>query len=183
MSLNGPHTATLEEHTHHKQGSPDGQCIACHMPEIEATIADVFVRADTFAIKEWCPLEVPFEHGPTRYENKTRVFSLLFVQPGAAAFLPTGIERSGQQSSEMKAQTRGTNGASRNSVHSIAQVRKGSTNAEGNDSNMACSTRISSERSRFHDPLHGKTQTGQSPLKVFGEPPQIMDRQFLRMAK
>jgi predicted CXXCH cytochrome family protein len=50
MSLNGPHTATLEEHTHHKQGSPGGQCVACHMPKIEATIPGVFVRAHTFAI-------------------------------------------------------------------------------------------------------------------------------------
>lgn len=48
---------------------------------------------------------------------------------------------------------------------------------------MACSTRLSSECSRFHDPLHGKTQTGQSLLKVFGKPPQIMDRRFLRMAE
>jgi len=49
MSLNGPHTATLEEHTHHKDGSPGSQCIACHMPKIETTIAGVFVRAHTFA--------------------------------------------------------------------------------------------------------------------------------------
>jgi len=48
MSLNGPRTATLEEHTHHKDGSPGSQCIACHMPKIETTIADVKVRAHTF---------------------------------------------------------------------------------------------------------------------------------------
>jgi predicted CXXCH cytochrome family protein len=45
---NGPHTATLEEHTHHKPGSPGSQCIACHMPKIEQTIADVNVHAHTF---------------------------------------------------------------------------------------------------------------------------------------
>ncbi|PPQ33976.1 cytochrome C [Rhodopila globiformis] len=45
---NGPHTATIEEHTHHKPGSPGSQCIACHMPRIEQTIADVSVRAHTF---------------------------------------------------------------------------------------------------------------------------------------
>ena len=50
MSLNGPHTATLEEHTHHKPGSPGGECVACHMPKIQTTIPDVFVRAHTFAV-------------------------------------------------------------------------------------------------------------------------------------
>jgi predicted CXXCH cytochrome family protein len=50
MSLNGPHTATLEEHTHHKADSPGSQCISCHMPKIETTIPDVFVRAHTFAV-------------------------------------------------------------------------------------------------------------------------------------
>lgn len=50
MSLNGPHTATLEEHTHHKPDSPGSQCIACHMPKIQTTIPDVFVRAHTFAV-------------------------------------------------------------------------------------------------------------------------------------
>jgi predicted CXXCH cytochrome family protein len=49
MSLNGPPTATLEEHTHHKAGSSGSQCIACHMPKIETTIADVKVHAHTFA--------------------------------------------------------------------------------------------------------------------------------------
>jgi len=49
MSLNGPRTATLEEHTHHKKGSPGSQCVACHMPKIATTIADVKVRAHTFA--------------------------------------------------------------------------------------------------------------------------------------
>jgi predicted CXXCH cytochrome family protein len=49
MSLNGPRTATLEEHTHHKAGSAGSQCVACHMPKIEATIPGVFVRAHTFA--------------------------------------------------------------------------------------------------------------------------------------
>jgi predicted CXXCH cytochrome family protein len=47
-SQNGPQTATLEEHTHHKDGSPGSQCVACHMPQIEMTIADVNVSAHTF---------------------------------------------------------------------------------------------------------------------------------------
>jgi predicted CXXCH cytochrome family protein len=49
MSLNGPRTATLEEHTHHKAGSAGSECVACHMPKIETTIADVKVSAHTFA--------------------------------------------------------------------------------------------------------------------------------------
>jgi predicted CXXCH cytochrome family protein len=47
-SRNGPRTATLEAHTHHKAGSPGSQCFACHMPKIEVTIPGVFVRAHTF---------------------------------------------------------------------------------------------------------------------------------------
>ncbi len=50
LSLAGPRTATLEEHTHHKAGSPGSQCVACHMPKIETTIPEVFVRAHTFAV-------------------------------------------------------------------------------------------------------------------------------------
>jgi hypothetical protein len=41
LSLHGPRTATLEGHTHHKAGSAGSQCVACHMPRIETTIADV----------------------------------------------------------------------------------------------------------------------------------------------
>ena len=47
-SPNGPHTATLQEHTHHKEGSTGGECVACHMPRIGQTIANVNVRAHTF---------------------------------------------------------------------------------------------------------------------------------------
>jgi predicted CXXCH cytochrome family protein len=45
---NGPHTSTIEEHTHHQAGSPGGECIACHMPKIEQTLGDVNVRSHTF---------------------------------------------------------------------------------------------------------------------------------------
>ncbi len=48
-SPNGPHTATIEDHTHHRVGSAGDQCVACHMPQIEQTIADVNVRSHTFA--------------------------------------------------------------------------------------------------------------------------------------
>lgn len=47
-SPNGPHTATIEEHTHHKSDSSGNNCIACHMPKIAQTIADVNVRSHTF---------------------------------------------------------------------------------------------------------------------------------------
>ena len=48
-SPNGPHTATIEEHTHHARGSAGSECVACHMPKIAQTIADVNVRSHTFA--------------------------------------------------------------------------------------------------------------------------------------
>lgn len=47
-SPNGPHAATLEEHTHHKVDSAGSECIACHMPKIEQTIGKVNVRSHTF---------------------------------------------------------------------------------------------------------------------------------------
>lgn len=47
-SPNGPRAATLEAHTHHKAGSTGSECIACHMPAIQQTIADVNVRSHTF---------------------------------------------------------------------------------------------------------------------------------------
>ncbi len=45
---NGPHAASVEAHTHHKAGSAGSECVACHMPKIEQTIADVNVRSHTF---------------------------------------------------------------------------------------------------------------------------------------
>ncbi|HSG65399.1 MAG TPA: cytochrome c3 family protein, partial [Gammaproteobacteria bacterium] len=47
-SVNGPYTATLEAHTQHPPDSAGSQCIACHMPQTAATIADVKVRSHTF---------------------------------------------------------------------------------------------------------------------------------------
>ncbi len=47
-SQNGPHTATVEQHTHHAEASAGSQCVACHMPKIEQTIADVNVSSHTF---------------------------------------------------------------------------------------------------------------------------------------
>ena len=49
LSPNGPRTATLEEHTHHKDGSPGSRCVACHMPKIESEgVPGAFVSAHTF---------------------------------------------------------------------------------------------------------------------------------------
>jgi predicted CXXCH cytochrome family protein len=48
-SPNGPHTASLEEHTHHKDGSPGSQCVVCHMPKIETEgVPGSFVSSHTF---------------------------------------------------------------------------------------------------------------------------------------
>jgi predicted CXXCH cytochrome family protein len=48
-SPNGPHEATIEDHTHHKEGSSGSQCIACHMPKIESEgVPGSLVRSHTF---------------------------------------------------------------------------------------------------------------------------------------
>jgi predicted CXXCH cytochrome family protein len=47
-SDNGPHTASLEQHTHHAANSEGSQCVGCHMPKIEPEIADVNIRSHTF---------------------------------------------------------------------------------------------------------------------------------------
>jgi len=48
-SPNGPRTATLEEHTHHKPGSAGSECVSCHMPAIETEgVPGAFVHAHTF---------------------------------------------------------------------------------------------------------------------------------------
>lgn len=39
---------TVSEHTHHAEGSAGSECVACHMPKIEATIKDNYVHAHTF---------------------------------------------------------------------------------------------------------------------------------------
>jgi predicted CXXCH cytochrome family protein len=47
-SPNGPHAATIEEHTHHQAGSPGSECVGCHMPKIAQMLGDVMVRSHTF---------------------------------------------------------------------------------------------------------------------------------------
>jgi predicted CXXCH cytochrome family protein len=48
-SPNGPRGVSIEAHTHHKAGSAGSDCLACHMPKIEQTMPDDFVRSHTFA--------------------------------------------------------------------------------------------------------------------------------------
>jgi predicted CXXCH cytochrome family protein len=47
-SQNGPHAASIEQHTHHGAGSAGSECMSCHMPKIAETIGDVYVRSHTF---------------------------------------------------------------------------------------------------------------------------------------
>ena len=49
-SPNGPHTATIEQHTHHAPGSPGSECVSCHMPKIAVMLGDVMVRSHTFRV-------------------------------------------------------------------------------------------------------------------------------------
>jgi predicted CXXCH cytochrome family protein len=46
-SPNGPR-GTLEEHTHHRAGSPGSDCLACHMPRLATEIAGFKVHNHTF---------------------------------------------------------------------------------------------------------------------------------------
>jgi predicted CXXCH cytochrome family protein len=47
-SPNGPRAPSIEAHTHHPAGSRGSECVECHMPKIEQTIADVNVRSHSF---------------------------------------------------------------------------------------------------------------------------------------
>ena len=47
-SPNGPHTATIEQHTHHLPESAGSECVGCHMPKIAVMLGDVKVRSHTF---------------------------------------------------------------------------------------------------------------------------------------
>jgi predicted CXXCH cytochrome family protein len=61
-SPNGPHATTIEAHTHHRAGSEGNECVSCHMPRIEQTIADVNVRSHTFRFippSETISLKIP----------------------------------------------------------------------------------------------------------------------------
>jgi predicted CXXCH cytochrome family protein len=66
-SPNGPRGASLQEHTHHKEGATGSDCLACHMPKIEQTIADVNVRSHTFRFV------TPAETGALKVPNACNV--------------------------------------------------------------------------------------------------------------
>jgi predicted CXXCH cytochrome family protein len=48
QSPNGPHAPTIEQHTHHRNGSTGNECVGCHMPKIAVMLGDVMVRSHTF---------------------------------------------------------------------------------------------------------------------------------------
>jgi predicted CXXCH cytochrome family protein len=47
-SPNGPKVRDIAQHTHHAAGSSGAECVGCHMPKIQPTIADVKVHSHTF---------------------------------------------------------------------------------------------------------------------------------------
>jgi predicted CXXCH cytochrome family protein len=47
-SPSGPRAPSIAEHTHHLPDSAGSQCVSCHMPKIEQTIANVNVSSHTF---------------------------------------------------------------------------------------------------------------------------------------
>ena len=48
-SPNGPHTSTIQEHTHHTPASAGSDCLACHMPKIEGEgVPGAAVHSHTF---------------------------------------------------------------------------------------------------------------------------------------
>jgi len=47
-SPNGPHTGTIEQHTHHAAGSTGNECVGCHMAKIEQEFTTTNVRSHTF---------------------------------------------------------------------------------------------------------------------------------------
>jgi predicted CXXCH cytochrome family protein len=87
-SANGPHAPSIEAHTHHKPDSPGSECIACHMPKIEQTIADVNVRAHTFKFI------TPAQTAALRVPNACNVCHADKSTEWSAATLKTWADRS-----------------------------------------------------------------------------------------
>jgi len=85
---NGPHTPTIEAHTHHKPGSTGSECVACHMPKIEQTIADVNVRSHTFKFI------TPGETDALKIPNPCNVCHTDKSTQWASAALKTWVEHS-----------------------------------------------------------------------------------------
>ena len=87
-SPNGPRAATIEEHTHHKPGSPGNECVACHMPKIEQTIDDVNVRSHTFRFV------TPAKTGALKIPNACNVCHIDKSPAWSTAAMKTWMERS-----------------------------------------------------------------------------------------
>ncbi len=87
-SPNGPRAATIEEHTHHKADSTGSQCVACHMPRIEQTIANVNVSSHTFQFAS------PAHTDATRMPNACNVCHTDKDTAWATAALKTWTNRS-----------------------------------------------------------------------------------------
>jgi len=87
-SPNGPRAASIEEHTHHKAGSTGSQCVACHMPRIEQTIANVNVSSHTFQFA------TPAHTDATRMPNACNVCHMDKDTAWATAALKTWTNRS-----------------------------------------------------------------------------------------
>ena len=62
----GPRAPTIEAHTHHKAVD----CVDCHMPKIEQTIADVNVRSHTFRFTSTAPCEVCHKDKPANWSQE-----------------------------------------------------------------------------------------------------------------
>jgi predicted CXXCH cytochrome family protein len=84
----GPHAATIEQHTHHLAGSAGSECVACHMPKIEQTIADQNVRSHTFHFVS------PTETDELKIPNACNVCHTDKTTAWATAALKTWPERS-----------------------------------------------------------------------------------------
>jgi predicted CXXCH cytochrome family protein len=93
-SPNGPHTATVEQHTHHRAGSEGSECVACHMPAIEQTIADVMVRSHTFKFISPSLTETSKVPNPctTCHKDKSNTWALDTLQ-GWPEFSPWRVAR------------------------------------------------------------------------------------------
>ena len=87
-SPNGPRAVSIEEHTHHKADSTGSQCVACHMPRIEQTIANVNVSSHTFQFA------TPTHTDATRMPNACNVCHTDKDTQWATAALKTWTNRS-----------------------------------------------------------------------------------------
>ena len=87
-SPNGPHAATIAEHTHHAPDSAGSECIACHMPKIAQTLGDVNVRSHTFRFVS------PAMSDSLKIPNACNICHADKTSPWATDVLKTWVDRS-----------------------------------------------------------------------------------------